>query len=123
MRRCAAEVIVPTLPLRTAVAAMQTKSRFFEDLARIAGGAVSTAAGIKEEIESLIHQRIEGMLARMDVVPREEFEAVRDMAAKARAAQEVLEQRVAVLEAAMAPTAEAKLKSRSRRASGERAGN
>ncbi len=77
---------------------MQTKSRFFEDLARMAGGAVSTAAGIKEEIESLIHQRIEGMLARMDVVPREEFEAVREMATKARTAQEALETRVAALE-------------------------
>lgn len=81
---------------------MQTKSRFFEDLARVAGGAVSTAAGIKEEIESLIHQRIEGMLARMDVVPREEFEAVREMAAKARTAQEALEKRVTELEKSLA---------------------
>lgn len=100
------------------VSAMQTKSRFFEDLARMAGGAVSTAAGIKQEIEGLIHQRIEGVLARMDVVPREEFDAVRDMAAKARKAQEALEKRVATLESQLAEQTKAKPKAASRRPSG-----
>jgi len=97
---------------------MQTRSRFFEDLARVASGAVSTAAGIKEEVEGLIHQRIERALARMDVVPREEFDAVRDMAAKARSEQEKLEARVAVLEALLAEKAAAKPKSASRKAAG-----
>jgi BMFP domain-containing protein YqiC len=81
---------------------MQTRSRFFEDLARVASGAASTAAGIKEEVEGLIHQRIERALARMDVVPREEFEAVREMAAKARAEQEKLSARIAALESLLA---------------------
>ena len=94
---------------------MQTKSRFFEDLARVASGAVSTAAGIKEEVEALIHQRIERALARMDVVPREEFEAVRDMAAKARSEQETLEKRVVALEALLAEKTKSKAKTASRR--------
>ena len=67
---------------------MQTRSRLFEDLARVASGAVSTANSMREEVEELIQQRLERMLNRMNVAPREEFDAVRDMAAKARAEQE-----------------------------------
>ena len=92
---------------------MQTRSRLFEDLARVASGAVSTANSMREEVEELIQQRLERMLNHMNVVPREEFDAVRDMAAKARAEQEKLEQRVAALEAKLAD----KAKNPARRAS------
>jgi len=102
---------------------MQTRSRFFEDLARMASGAVSTAAGLKEEVESLIQQRVERALARMDVVPREEFDAVRDMATKARREQEKLEARVAALEALLGDKAAGKTKVSSRRAAGEAEGS
>jgi BMFP domain-containing protein YqiC len=78
---------------------MQTRSRLFDDLARLAGGAAGTVAGIKEEIEALVRQRVERLTADLDLVNREEFEAARDMAAKARAEQERLEKRVAALEA------------------------
>ena len=81
---------------------MQTRSRLFEDLARVASGAVSTATSLREELEEVIQQRMERVLSRMNVVPREEFDAVRDMVAKARAEQEKLEKRVAVLEAELA---------------------
>jgi BMFP domain-containing protein YqiC len=81
---------------------MQTGSRLFDDLAKVADGAVSTLSGLKAEVEAMVHQRIERLLAEMDVVPRDEFEAVKAMAAKARTQQEKLEKRIASLEAALA---------------------
>lgn len=78
---------------------MQTRSRIVDDLARVASGAVSTLAGVKGEIEALVRHRVERLLADIDAVPRDEFEAVKAMAATARAEQERLEQRVAILEA------------------------
>lgn len=77
---------------------MQTKSRIFDDLAKVAGGAVTTLAGVKAEIDGLVRQRIERLLAGADLVPRDEFDAVKAIAAKARAEQEKLEDRVAALE-------------------------
>ena len=78
---------------------MQSRSRVLEDLARVTAGAASTLAGIKNEIEALARQRIERLLADMDLVPRDEFDAVKAMAAKARTEQERLEKRLAALEA------------------------
>lgn len=78
---------------------MQTSNRFLDDLAKVANGAATTLAGIKDEIDQQVRQRIERFLIDADVVPREEFEAVRDMAATARREQEKLEARVAALEA------------------------
>ncbi|MGH6661115.1 MAG: accessory factor UbiK family protein [Rhodospirillales bacterium] len=77
---------------------MQTKSRIFDDLAKVAGGAVTTLAGVKAEIDGLVRQRIERLLAGADMVQRDEFDAVKMMAAKARSEQERLEGRVAILE-------------------------
>jgi len=81
---------------------MQTKNRIFDDLARVAGGAVTTLAGVKAEIDGLVRQRVERLLAGADMVPRDEFDAVKAMAAKARAAQEMLERRVETLERKLA---------------------
>ncbi|MCH8213568.1 MAG: accessory factor UbiK family protein [Proteobacteria bacterium] len=78
---------------------MQTSNRILDDLARVANGAVSTLVGIKNEIDALVRQRIERLLNDADVVPREEFDAVKAMAAKARTEQEKLEKRIAGLEA------------------------
>ncbi len=78
---------------------MQTKSRLFDDLAKVAGGAATTLAGVKAEIDGLVRQRIERLLAGADMVPRDEFDAVKAMAAKARTAQDSLEKRLAALEA------------------------
>ena len=77
---------------------MQTRSRVFDDLAKVAGGAVSTLAGIRAEIEVLIRQQIERLLVDADMVPRDEFDAVKALAANARSEQEALEKRVAALE-------------------------
>ena len=77
---------------------MQTENRLLDDLARMANGALNTLSGVREEIESRVRERVERMLADMDMVPREEFEAVRAMAQIARTEQEDLAGRVAELE-------------------------
>ncbi|BCX16437.1 MAG: hypothetical protein KatS3mg117_0119 [Geminicoccaceae bacterium] len=77
---------------------MQMENRLFDDLARVASGALNTLSGIKDEVETRIRERLERWANEMDLVTREEFEAVRAMAAKARAEQERLELKVAELE-------------------------
>ena len=77
---------------------MQTENRLLDDLARMANGALNTLAGLREEVENRVRERVERMLADMDMVPREEFDAIKAMAQKARAEQEGLAARVAELE-------------------------
>ena len=77
---------------------MQTENRFLDDFARVASGALGLAARIKDEVRIAVRQQLDNMLGRMELVSREEFEAVKDMAAKARAEQEALETRVKDLE-------------------------
>jgi BMFP domain-containing protein YqiC len=80
---------------------MQSQNRIFDDLARVAAGAMSTLSGVRSEVESRLREQLERVLAGMDLVSREEFEAVKAMAAKARAEQEDLQKRVAQLEAGL----------------------
>jgi BMFP domain-containing protein YqiC len=77
---------------------MQTQNRIFDDLAKMAGGALSALTALKEEIETMIRDRLERTMADGNFVRRDEFEAVKAMAALARAEQEKLEARLAVLE-------------------------
>jgi BMFP domain-containing protein YqiC len=77
---------------------MQTRNRWLDDLARVANGAVGVATGMRDEVEALVQQRVERVLARLNLVTREEFEAVKAMAAKARSEQEALEKRLRDLE-------------------------
>ena len=77
---------------------MQTQNRLFDDLARVASGAFQTIGGVREEIELRVKERIERMANEMDLVSREEFDAVSEMAAKARAEQEALLARIEALE-------------------------
>ena len=79
---------------------MQTSNRLFDDLAKVASGAVSTLVGVKDEIEALVRQRVDKLLADADLVPREEFEVVKAMVTEARAEQEHLLRRLAALEQA-----------------------
>jgi hypothetical protein len=81
---------------------MQTENRFFDDMARVASGALSGFTGLRQEIEARLREQVERMLRDMDLVTREEFEAVKAVAATARAEQERLAVRVARLEAALA---------------------
>lgn len=87
---------------------MQSRNRVFDDLARVTNGAASVLSGFRDEAEGKIRQQLERMLAEMDVVPREEFEAVREMAANARREQEALAERVGQLEAQLAALAKPK---------------
>jgi hypothetical protein len=84
---------------------MQTNNRFFDDLARVASGAASTLAGVRQELDAMIRQRFERLISNMDLVTRDEFEAVKAMAANARAEQEVLAKRVTMLEEKLAAPA------------------
>ncbi len=95
---------------------MQSQNRFFDDVARMAGGAMGAFAGIRQEIEARLREQMERWLASMDLVTREEFEATRAMAAKARAEQERLEQRLAALEATLAESAPGKARAARARA-------
>ncbi|WP_339631273.1 accessory factor UbiK family protein [uncultured Sneathiella sp.] len=77
---------------------MQTNSRLFDDLARLATGALGTAQGVKAEWENLFHQRMERFISEMDLVPREEFDAVKAMAVLAREENDKLKEQLAALE-------------------------
>jgi BMFP domain-containing protein YqiC len=81
---------------------MQTNNRIFDDLAKVANGAMSIATGMRQEMEQLIRQQLERFLNDRDLVTREEFEAVKAMAVKAREEQEVMAARLAALEAGLA---------------------
>jgi hypothetical protein len=84
---------------------MQSQSRFFEDLARVAAGAMGTLSGVKTEVETRLREQLEKVLAGMDLVSRDEFEAVKAMAAKARSEQEDLANRMAEIESKLATLA------------------
>ena len=81
---------------------MPAENRLFDDLSRIASGAFSAAAGVRDEIEQRLKEQVERVVARLDLVRRDEFEAVKEMAALARAEQEALSEKVAALEAQLA---------------------
>lgn len=78
---------------------MQTRGRIFDDIARLMTDAAGMAQSMRREAETLMRAQLERLLATMDVVTREEFDAVRDMAAAARDENERLAARLAALEA------------------------
>jgi len=67
---------------------MSDRPRFFDDLAGVAGGAISALAGLREEAEAVVRARIDEAVRRLDLVRREELEAVQELAANAGAARE-----------------------------------
>jgi BMFP domain-containing protein YqiC len=77
----------------------QTSGRLFDDLSRLITDAAGLAEGARREVETIVKAQFERLLAGMDVVTREELEAVKDMAAKARSENEALAARIAALEA------------------------
>ena len=88
---------------------MSDRPRFFDDLAGVAGGAISALAGLREEAEAMMRARMDDVIQRLDLVRREELEAIQELAATARAGQEAaeimaadLETRLAALEARVA---------------------
>lgn len=101
---------------------MQSQNRLLDDLARVATGAAGAVAGMRGEVETRLRDQFERILGRMNLVRREEFDAVQAMAAKARSAQDALEKRVAALEAQLGRTAKAKLAARTKPSTKTRGG-
>lgn len=81
---------------------MQKDHKFFEDIARMASSAGGTFLEMKREMESMVAAQVEKLLRRMDIVTREDFNLVREMAVKARTEQEKLAARVEQLEKLLA---------------------
>lgn len=80
---------------------MQSQNRIFDDMAKMAGGALSALTAFKQEMETLVRDRIDRFMAEANYVRRDEFEAVKAVAAAARAEQEKLTARVDALESAL----------------------
>ena len=80
----------------------QTQSKFFDDLSRLMTDAAGLAEGARREAQTFAKTQMERMMSGIDVVTREEFEAVKEMAARARDDNEKLAQRIAALEARLA---------------------
>jgi BMFP domain-containing protein YqiC len=76
-----------------------SSSRILDDLGRLMTDAAGVASGVRREVDSLVKSQIERLLRDADVVTREEFEAVREMAVLARDENEALKARIAALEA------------------------
>lgn len=77
----------------------QTSNRIFDELAKMMTDAAGAAQGVQSEVHNMMRAQGERIIREMDVVPREEFEAVRLMVVKAREENEKLEARIAALEA------------------------
>jgi BMFP domain-containing protein YqiC len=80
---------------------MQTTSSVFDDLARLMTGAMGLAQGAGDEAKSFMRAQADRFVAEMDLVSRDEFEAVKQLASEARAEADALRERVAALEAAL----------------------
>jgi len=80
---------------------MQTQSSVFDDLARLMTGAMGMAQGVSEEAKGFMRTQADRFVAEMDLVSRDEFEAVKELAAAARAEADELRARVEALEAAL----------------------
>ena len=77
----------------------EPRGRIFDDLSRLMTDAAGIAQGARREVETVLKTQVERLLSTMDVVQREEFEAVRDMARLAREDNEKLRARIEALEA------------------------
>lgn len=84
----------------------QTSNRFFDEIARVMNDAAGAAQGVKREVETVVRSQAERILRDLDLVKREEFEAVKDMARLAREENEALKARLDALEKKAGPAAE-----------------
>ena len=79
-----------------------TSSRFFDEIAKLMTSATGAAQGVRKELDSLVQSQVERVLGNMQVVRREEFDVVREMAQKARDENDKLAARIAELESKIA---------------------
>lgn len=77
----------------------QPRGRLFDDVSRLVSDAAGMASSVRREVETIVKTQMERLLSSMDVVQREEFEAVKEMAALAREENDKLEARIKALEA------------------------
>lgn len=77
----------------------QTTNRLLDEMARLMNDAAGVAQGVKREFDTMYKTKAERVLRELDVVSREEFEAVKEMARIAREENEALKVRIAALEA------------------------
>lgn len=77
---------------------MQSQNRFFDDLSKVLNGLAGTVAGVGREAEAGARERAKEWFGGMDFVSRDEFEAVKEMASKARAEADALKKRLDALE-------------------------
>ena len=77
----------------------QTSNRFFDEMARLMNDAAGVASGVRREFDTMFRNQADRILRDLDVVKREEFEAVKEMARLAREENEALKARIAALEA------------------------
>jgi BMFP domain-containing protein YqiC len=96
-RHCVMKVITrsrPEIPQMT-----QTSNRFFDEIGRLMNDAAGAAQGVKREVDTVVRNQAEKILRDLDIVKREEFEAVKEMARLAREENEALKARIGALEA------------------------
>ncbi|HLL27217.1 MAG TPA: accessory factor UbiK family protein [Xanthobacteraceae bacterium] len=77
---------------------VQTTNRFLDEMAKLMNDAAGVASGVRKEVETVFQTQAERILRNLDVVKREEFEAVKEMAAKARDENDRLAARIVELE-------------------------
>jgi BMFP domain-containing protein YqiC len=82
---------------------MTERPKFFDDLAGMAGGAMSAFSGLRDELTALVRARVDETIRMLDLVRREEFDVMTDLAAKANSEVAMLTTRIAALEAAVIP--------------------
>ena len=78
---------------------MTVRPRILDDLAGVAGGALSALAGLRQELEALVRAQVDETIRRLELVRREELDAIAELAANARAGQEAAELTIQALEA------------------------
>jgi BMFP domain-containing protein YqiC len=81
---------------------MAVRPRILDDIAGVAGGALSALAGLRDELEALVRARVDEAIRRLDLVRREELDAIAELAANARAGQEAAEALLSTMEARVA---------------------
>ncbi|MGC9268745.1 accessory factor UbiK family protein [Acidiphilium sp.] len=82
---------------------MTERPKFFDDLAGVAGGALSAFSGLRDEMTALVRARVDETIRKLDLVRREEFEIMSELATQARSEVTALSARVAALEAIVIP--------------------
>ena len=98
---------------------MQSQNRIFDDFVKVMNGAAGTIAGMTREAQTAMQERMREWVGGLDLVSREEFDAVKAMAASAREESQALKSRVETLEAALAATAAKPTAARARRKPGD----